>query len=243
MKSCDSHVILHHCYVTAECIPKGQLMHENLSIQWDTLGTCIERCSHFRGKFIAFWDTAVSLIQRCPFKKGSTVYSRLSSSHRYSVTHTHTHTLHHTPPLLARFSQPRHPHRPRFLQARSHDDLHHRGHAHPHGSGVIWRLVRQLSRHLRLWDPLLVHLCQRHQIAWGLRRLSKQGTAVDGSSERSQTGTAPEIRHGLLGTDDHLLAWRFVAEAADWRRSAKTAFNYEENRAQALKMNVVSTQS
>ena len=146
--------------------------------------------------------------------------------------HTHTPSHRHT----AEQREQRHTHRSRFLQAWSHDDLHHRRHADPHGPRALWRFLRQFSRHLRIRNPLLVHLCQRHETPRGVRRLSEQGTALDVGEEGVKTGKVTAVRHGLLGADVFLLARGEHSAAVDWGRGPSFAPHYEENRTNSAKV-------
>ena len=150
--------------------------------------------------------------------------------------HTHTHTPSLTHWHTAERLKQRHTHRSRFLQAGSNDDLHHRRHTDPHGPRAIRRFLRQFSRHIRIRNPLLVHLCQRHKTARGIRCLSEQGTALDVGEEGVKTGKVTAVRHGLLGADVFLLDRGEHSAAVDWGRGSSFAPHYEENRTNSAKV-------
>lgn len=125
---------------------------------------------------------------------------------------------------------------PGILQTRGHDDLHYCRNPDSHGPRVIRGFVRQCCRHLCFWYPVLVHLRQRYEASWGLRRVQQQGAALDCSEEGVTTGTPPEIRHRLLGHDDVMLAWRPDPATSRGRCDYAASPDHEKNRTQSLEV-------
>ena len=71
--------------------------------------------------------------------------------------------------------------------------------------------------------------------------MPEQGAALDCRSERVKAGEAAKIRHGLLGVDDNVLAWRPPPETADRRCGAKNTLNHEANREETSTMTLKKT--
>ena len=71
-----------------------------------------------------------------------------------------------------------------------------------------------------------------------LWRLSEQGAAMDGSSERLKTGETSEVWHRLCWAHDGVLGRGSYSETTSWWRYHETAPNYEAYRSEASKIKI-----